>query len=158
MRIPWSRRGTRDASTHFTRRATAPWSTGGNRVGKTVPWGHRREKDTIKRGVDLLHFGEGVLRPVLHFEGCGGARFPYPHYLDGGARKATLCFRCLGLLPLSSPGDIRRGRSLWIAASSCLADSWNLSTTDITASSRKSEEKIGASIRNKLFFCWCYSD
>ncbi len=89
----------------------APWSTRGGRVGRMFHWGHQREKDTVKRGVDrsltasltwalrrqdffpaaFIKLIIKVLRPVLHFEGCGWARFPCPYYLGGGARKATLC-------------------------------------------------------------------
>ncbi len=83
----------------------APWSTRGGRVGRTVPWRHRRETDTVKWGVDRSTSGGEsslawalrrqvfffffffaaaleiitVLRSVLHFDGFGWARFPCPH-------------------------------------------------------------------------------
>ncbi len=67
--------------------------------------------------------------------------FPCPHYLGGGAREATFCLDVWGCSRSAAPEIwVWRGRSLWNAAS-CLADSWNLSTTNITASPKKSEEK-----------------
>ncbi len=89
-----------------SRETAAPWSTRGGRVGRTVPWRHRRETDTVKWGVvrSTSWWGGGggesslawalghqvfftaaaleiitVLRSVLHFDGFGWARFPCPH-------------------------------------------------------------------------------
>ncbi len=38
-------------------KTAAPWSTRGDRVGRTVHWGHRRETDTVKLGVDRSTLG-----------------------------------------------------------------------------------------------------
>ncbi len=82
-----------------------------------------------------------VLGPVLHIEGCGWAHFLCPHYLVGGARKATLCLNVWGCSRSAAPEIwVWQGRSFWNVAA-CVADSWNLSTTDLTALSKRSEGK-----------------
>ncbi len=75
----------------------APWSTRGGRVGRMVPWGHRRETNTVKWGVDRSTSGGEsslawalvrqvffpiaflekitVLRSVLYFKSCSWTRF-----------------------------------------------------------------------------------
>ncbi len=86
----------------------APWGTRGGRVGRLVPWGHRRETGTVKLGVNRFtsrgksslawalghqdHFPAAflelitVLRSVLLFEGCGWVCWPFSQSLCGGAR------------------------------------------------------------------------
>ncbi len=117
MRLNWSeillRGGGHPKATKFpcglwdmhSAETAAAWSTRDGWVGRSVPWGYRRETGTIKWGVNHSTSREEVL---------------------------------IGL-------------SFW-NASACLADTWNLSTTEFTASPKRPEGERGASIRKFLCF------
>ncbi len=60
-----------------SRETAAPWSTRGGRVGRTVPWRHRRETDTVKWG---------VVRSTSWWGGGGGS----PHWPEPSGIKSFL--------------------------------------------------------------------
>ncbi len=146
----------------------APWSTRGGRVGRPVPWGHRRETGTVKWGVNCSTSRGEVLtglsprasgpfpRSLLRSNNSPQIRFNLwrlrlsvftvsPVFMWGStiSHALLLCgtvggagFRCLEVW-------IQRRSCFW-NATACLADSWNLSTAEVTAPPKRPEGEMGA--------------
>ncbi len=113
---------------------------GGNHTpGRVGPDSHRRRLTGR-----LISKWDGLDHPLAH---------PLLRCRGPLVRRSKKYEQLFIFMPQGSSVDvsIRRGRSFWNAAA-CLADSWNLSTTEFTASPKRPEGERGASIRKFLSF------